>query len=113
MMQKTELVVLFQEMADLTLPKCRECRVPLSCCSAEYCRMAIEVAKQDWGVELQETGHPSLPLMGETGCTAAPHFRPLCALHTCRINGLGYDPDDPEWTKRYFALRGEIDEAGG
>lgn len=109
-MDRVALTVLYQQMADLTLPKCKACPVPLSCCSAEYCQSAILVAKEDWGVELKETGHPTLPLMGESGCTAAPHFRPLCTLHTCRVNSLGFEPNDPAWNEEYFALREKIDE---
>lgn len=75
--------------------------------------MAIEIARE-WGTKLETTDHLTLPLMGKNGCTAAPHFRPLCTLHTCRINALGFEPSDPEWTKKYFALReqlAEMDEA--
>jgi len=110
---KQELVVLYRQMADMTLPKCKACKIPLSCCSAEYCAMAIRVAKEDWNMELAVTSHPTLPLMGENGCTAAPHFRPLCTLHTCAISSLGFDIADFEWTDHYFKLRAEIDDLGG
>lgn len=103
-----QLVVLYQQMADMTLPKCKECPVPLSCCSPEYCEMTINYAKT-FGVQLNPTEHKSLPLMDPTGCIAAPHLRPLCTMHTCRINGLGCDPKDPVWTKKYFELREEIE----
>jgi hypothetical protein len=48
--------------------------------------------------------------MGPTGCTAAPHLRPLCTYHTCKINSLGCDPADPEWTTTYFDVRDRIEE---
>ncbi len=108
---REQLVGWYQEMADMTLPKCKQCRVPLSCCSPEYCHMAIQIAHEDWGVELKATGHERLPLMGENGCVAPPHVRPLCTLHVCCINGLGFDPHDKPWTEKYFQLRAKITEA--
>jgi hypothetical protein len=106
---KKALIVLYQEMADLTLPKCKECRVPLSCCDSMYCDMAFAYAKAE-GVNLERTNHPTLPLMGEKGCTAPPYLRPLCTLHVCSINSLGFDAKDLKWTNKYFALRERIDE---
>lgn len=99
---------LYQLMHEHTLAECKKCRVPLSCCSPEYCEMAIDIAKEE-GVELARTDHPRLPLMGKDGCTAAPHFRPLCTLHTCRINNLGTSGNQ-EWDDRYFELREQIEE---
>lgn len=105
---RKELVVLYEEMAQLTLPKCQKCKLPLSCCSPEYCAMAIQIAKEDWGVTLTPTGHPTLPMMGPNGCTVAPHFRPLCTVHTCSINAFGFEPNNPEWTEAYFVLREKL-----
>lgn len=102
--------MLYQELANHTLPKCRTCRVPLSCCSPEYCETAIEHAATKWGVVLVRTTHVKLPLMGPTGCTAAPHLRPLCTYHTCKVNSLGCEPGDPAWNDKYFQLRTDIDE---
>lgn len=103
------LTNLYQRMYDLTEPECRQCRAPQSCCDSTACEMAIEYAKEEWGVELERTDHPTLPLMGPTGCTAAPHLRPLCTLHVCSIMGFGYKPNDEEWTNRYFELRERIE----
>lgn len=110
--QKSEerLVQLYQELADHTRPECEGCLRPYSCCEAIHCEGAIRHAKKRWGIELERTDHQSLPLMGPTGCTAPPHTRPVCVLHTCQINSLGFKPDDPEWTERYFELRDEIDK---
>lgn len=48
--------------------------------------------------------------MGEDGnCILEPHLRPLCTLHQCMIDSWGFDPEDPEWTRKYFELRGRID----
>lgn len=47
--------------------------------------------------------------MGATGCKLAPHMRPLCTLHVCSINSLGFDPRDPEFTQKYFELREKIE----
>lgn len=107
---KKKLIVLYQEIADHTEPECRlTCFRPHSCCSLEYCIFTIEYAKEEWGVELPATDHPKLPLMGEKGCTAAPHLRPACALHTCEIASMGWKDGDPEWTDKYFKIRNEID----
>jgi hypothetical protein len=74
-----------------------------------YCGIAIEYAKNVWGVALEPTGHPDLPLMGETGCTAPPHLRPICTLHACSIAGIGAS-SDPKWDDRYYQLRDKIME---
>ena len=104
------LVALYAEMAAHTRPECGQCRAPLSCCDATYCHMAINHAKDHYAVDLPVTGHPTLPLMGEGGCTAAPHFRPICTLHVCCITGLGFKPGDAPWTEKYFDLRDRINE---
>jgi len=98
---------LYQQMYEHTLPKCQQCRVPMSCCSSEYCEIAIGNASEQ-GISLTRTGHNSLPMMGKNGCIVSPHLRPLCTLHVCSINSMGYDLKDPEWTDRYFELRDEI-----
>lgn len=110
--QKLEqLKVLYDEMSQHTHPECGKCRLPFSCCSAEYCEIAIELAAEQ-KVVLERTDHPTLPLMGPHGCTAPPHLRPICTVHTCDINNLGFKRDDPggKWTKRYFELRDRIND---
>lgn len=110
--QASQLIVLFQKMADHTKPECANtCRAPHSCCSPEYCGMAIEVARQDWGVDITplKTEHSRLPFMGEHGCVVPPHFRPLCTLHTCQVSGFGFKPGDPNWNQKYWKIRNEID----
>lgn len=108
------LIDLYQAMYMLTEPECRtSCLCPQSCCSPEYCMMAIEWAKNYWGETLTPTGHPRLPLMGPAGCIAAPHLRPLCTVHTCDVGNLGqkiHPTPDREWDKRYWKLRNEIDQ---
>lgn len=108
----TDLPTLYQQMADLTKPECASsCRIPHSCCSPEYCQMAREVAKE-WGVELDETDHPTLPFMGDNGCVVAPHLRPMCTIHTCDIGAFGckfHPSPDPEWDEKYFRLREKIE----
>jgi hypothetical protein len=112
------LIVLSQQMADLTAPECAgkgpgSCRRPHSCCDEMYCESTRAYARESWHVELPETGHPTLPFMGPEGCTVAPHLRPLCTVHTCQIASLGFKPNDPEWTERYFELRNQLDELLG
>lgn len=104
------MVELFREMSDLTAPECaRLCRAPHSCCSPEYCDMAEAIAS-DAGENIVPTGHATLKFMGPTGCVVPPHFRPLCTLHTCDVNGVGYKPDDDEWNRKYFTLRNKIED---
>jgi hypothetical protein len=55
-----------------------------------------------------ETTHPTLRYMGKDGCVCPPHLRPLCTLHVCNINSFGFDPQDPEFNDKYFALRDKI-----
>lgn len=108
---RLELVVLFQQLYEHTQPECiQKCRLPMSCCSPEYCEMSIEYAQNLWSVKLQRTNHPRLPMMGPTGCTAAPHLRPWCTKHVCCVNTLGYKNNDPKWTDEYFHLTEKIDE---
>jgi len=107
-----QLAVLFKEMYEMTRPECDKCRVPRSCCDAMYCGCAEEYARDEWGVDLTplKTDHPTLPFMGPTGCVVAPHLRPLCSVHTCDINSLGFKKNDLLWTERYFRLREQIEE---
>jgi len=108
-----QLIVLYQQMADLTAPECASsCRAPHSCCDRMYCDMAKDFAKEQYGIELKDepsTGRKQLRYMSETGCTVAPYLRPCCTLHTCDINGLGFKRGDIKWTNKYFKLRKSIE----
>ena len=109
--EEDQLILAYQKMADLTLPECKfRCRNPLSCCAPEHCAEVISWAKERWNVVLQPTGHPRLPLLGKDGCTAAPHLRPACTVHTCEINSVGCKRGDIKWTERYFEIREEIEQ---
>jgi hypothetical protein len=106
---KQELIQLYEQMSEHTKGECaHSCRRPHSCCSREYCAMALEIAFMD-GVILEVTSHPTLPFMGENGCTVPPHYRPNCTLHTCAVNGFGFKPGDEAWTEKYFQIRGQIE----
>jgi len=95
--------------------------VPLSCCSPEYCQMAIVHAKEQWGfdlvayvkdqwgVDVRDIEPAKLPFMSDKGCVVPPHLRPNCTLHACCINSLGFKQGDTKWTDRYFAIREEIE----
>jgi hypothetical protein len=114
-----KLIQLFREMADLTAPECANaCKVPHSCCSPEYCDMVEERVLEE-GALLQPTGHPTLKFMGvdvngrATGCVVEPYLRPLCTLHTCAVNGIGFKIGDDAWNRRYFELREIIDTEMG
>jgi hypothetical protein len=106
-----KLVQLFQQMVDLTAPECAlRCRLPHSCCNSYECENTAQYALETYGVTLERTKHPSLPFMGERGCTVAPYLRPLCSVHTCGISTYGCKPGDDEWTERYFNLRDELND---
>lgn len=112
--RQKRLVILYEEMSRHTAPECASaCPKPHSCCNGMYCEITIGYAKQKWGVDLPRTSDPRLPLMGPTGCTAAPHLRPICTVHTCDINSMGTKPWAPAWTERYFDLRERINELEG
>lgn len=73
----------------------------------------VAYARKHYGLELEHDPHRRLPLLGEHGCTAEPHLRPVCALHACCIAGMGYKTRGEhadQWTKRYFELREQIEE---
>lgn len=103
---RKRLVVLYADVAALTGPKCAECRAPNTCCAPEYCALAKDHAKEEWGVDLPVTSHPMLPFMGKTGCTVAPHLRPLCSIYVCEQHYMR----DEAFAQRYFDLRDEISE---
>ena len=112
-MDKPKLIVLSQQMYEHTKGECANCRSPHQCCNAMECGVTAQYALEDWGVTLEPTGHPTIPFMGPNGCVVPPHLRPICTVHTCDINGMGFKrgPGGMEWTKRYFELREQINEA--
>jgi hypothetical protein len=73
--------------------------------------MASEIALKH-GVKLEPASEGKLPFLGPEGCVAPPQFRQLCSLHQCKIAGLGFDPKDLKWTRRYFALRDKLSMIG-
>ena len=106
-MRVTEpLQQLYRELSDHTKPACDACPQakvePHRCCYSEACEMALMYAS--WkGVNLQRTSHPTLPLMGKSGCTVAPHLRPMCTGYVCPSQ-----KEDPEWMAKYVAIRTRI-----
>lgn len=105
-----ELIELYEKMYQHTFLVCKgKCKLPLSCCSPEYCAVAYDCAKDEWDTELKLTNHKTLPLMGIDGCIASPHFRPMCTIHVCEINGMGFTKDK-KWDDIYFDLRERINE---
>lgn len=116
-----KLVQLYQKMADLTAPECAgvgegSCKVPHSCCDKLACDITRDYAKRVYNVTLEEHppfNHRGAYFLTDKGCTVAPHLRPLCTLHTCSINGLGYKHSngviDTKWTQKYFTLRNQIE----
>lgn len=86
-----QLPILYQKIAELTSPSCqngtaecaRFCDRKYRCCEAKYCDLAARFAREKYGIELQPTGHPDLPFMGENGCVVPVHLRPVCSIHVC------------------------------
>lgn len=117
MADHSKLIELYQRMAEHTAPRCGSdrCRPykPGGCCSREYCQMALEFARDERGVDLTplwDENSPGAPFSRGGPCVVAPHLRPVCTMHVCVINNLGYDWSDPNWSDRYFELREQIDE---
>lgn len=104
------LIGLYRALADHTAVECATgCKVPFNCCHPAYCQMAIGWAQAKWGVALEPTGHPRLPLLGPQGCIAQPHLRPMCSVHACCMAELGEKPGHPQWTARYKELLAAIE----
>lgn len=115
MPSKDPLKAFYREMAALTASECaggcggREHR-QFRCCERKYCEVAREFARTQYGVEIQETGHPELPFMGESGCVVEAYLRPICALHVC---GIAYGGGlDEVKSREYYRLRNEIIDEG-
>lgn len=106
--QHQQLIDLYDAMAKHTAPECAKCFRPHSCCDKLYCDITLLAAKKFWGVDLPTTDHPTLPLMGPTGCTAAPHLRPMCTTHVCVMNSIGAKPGDLPWTQEFYRLHEQI-----
>lgn len=102
--EQAELNALYVEIAELTKPKCGQCRVPYQCCQPDVCELIALCAKED-GIDLPRTDHPTLPFMGPEGCTLEPFQRPLCAVHVCE-NHLW----EPVFYEEYMVLRARITE---
>lgn len=106
-----DLVVLYQKMSDLTRPICMngqgDCArftTPYRCCAQEHCERAARFTREKYGLELQPTGHPSIPFMGSDGCTVAPHLRPHCTFHLCSVSYSAVSTASPA----YLELRDRI-----
>jgi hypothetical protein len=114
------LPILYQKIADLTTPSCcngtAECAKfagnKYRCCERKYCDLAARFAKEKYGIELQATGNPDLPFMGETGCVVPPHLRPICAMHVCSVSWApkSHVEGSSEKLREYMELRKQIDE---
>lgn len=101
---------LWQQMADMTMDVCRKkCHRLGSCCEPMYCEIAKEYAS-GLGVELEETGN-EIPFLKDGKCVVPPHLRPMCTLHQCDINGVGFFKGDLPLTKKYFRLRERLERS--
>ncbi len=110
-----KLIAKYQEMSDLTKPKCDNCFAslgPNSCCSKIACEISLQWAREKYKVDLRHLFNAAakIPFLdSKTGCRIAPHYRPHCTNYTCAIHAFGFDKDDVQWTSEYYTLRGEID----
>lgn len=110
---RRKVIPIYQQIADLTFNHCKStCKVLGSCCSTEYCNLAMQGVWEEHGIKLiRLREHPYLPLMTRSGaCSIPPFLRPLCALHSCDICSLGVFKGDEVLTRRYFRLRKRLDE---
>ncbi len=110
-----KLIAKYQEMSDLTNPKCDKCFAalgPNSCCSKTACEIALDWAREKWNIDLRDkfNKYQKIPFMGKKGCKIAPHFRPACTNYTCAVHAFGFDKNDPDWNTEYWALRQELDD---
>ena len=104
-----KLIDMYEQMSELTNPKCATCKPrPYSCCERMYCDLASETISEA-GLYIEAIDEQELPYMRSEGCIVPPYLRPLCTMHTCSINAMGFDKD-MEWTKEYFKLRNKIDK---
>lgn len=102
-------VRLFAEMYAHTKNECANCRAPYSCCSPEYGEMAARGMLEANEPIPPSTNNPRCQFLSTQGCIIQPYQRPLCTLHTCDVNSLGFKRNDPEWTEKYFEIRERID----
>jgi len=104
-MTDSKLRALYQRMYEITASKCKKCG---SCCDPTQCADTKKFAETT-GKEI-----PPLPesgsYLGEDGCILAPHQRPICTVHHCAINGLGFFRGDRDTTEAYFEVRFQIDD---
>lgn len=116
----SDLPILYQKIADLTSSSCQngtdECAQfagnKYRCCEKQYCEEARRFAKEKYGIDLQETGNPDLPFMGEHGCSVEPYLRPICAMHVCTVSWAAkshVEHDDRKFAE-YRELRKQIEE---
>jgi len=101
---------LWQQMADLTFAKCKEhCHDLGSCCTEGDCEIARSYAKEQGEILLPVLGS-KIPFLHDGQCTVPPCLRPCCSLHQCKIASIGFDAQDPAWTKQYFRLRDQLNK---
>ena len=80
------LIDLYREITDISRPLCSTCTPPYHCCQPVGCGLATVWARRVYGVQLEYTSDnaiSTLPYLTKTGCTVAPHHRPLCSLWLC------------------------------
>jgi hypothetical protein len=108
--QLMSLKELFYQLYLHTRDECAHCFPPFNCCEKRYCDMATKHAKDIYNLDITNLKvREDIPYLdSKRGCLIEPHLRPICTLHTCEISRYGCKRNDPEWTQRYYELRGMI-----
>ena len=106
-----EMILKWQEMADLTFQKCKEMAAETgprkfcnlgACCSSEYCDMAVEL--------MVAAGATCLLIKTDPASfhpTSAPSVPSTSAVSMASV----VTPKDPKWTEAYFKLREELENS--
>lgn len=108
---KNELRQLYEAIHELTHAACESCpdplrQVPHRCCDALACANARRWASIK-GVTLEDTGHPTLPFMGEKGCVVDIMLKPICTMFCCDTTDCANSERYRELKRRIIELEGE------
>ena len=97
-------MALYREITDISQPLCAKCTPPFHCCQPVGCGLATVWARKMYGVKLEYTSDnaiSALPYLTKSGCTVAPHHRPLCSLWLCPEGETAAPPE-------YWDIKAEI-----
>src|SRR5688572_16912475 len=81
--EMNRLELLYAEIAEIGRKHCAQCSPPFHCCSRTSCNHSRWWARTAWDVELQKQQDGELPFLAPSGCSVAPHLRPVCSVFVC------------------------------